>query len=74
MKKYNGTIVKLIDQRTCKVQTLHRKKHPLYNKFYSVTKKYLVDCSNANNEIKIGDNVQFTDCQPISKRKKWKLI
>ncbi|PIP51648.1 30S ribosomal protein S17 [Candidatus Berkelbacteria bacterium CG_4_8_14_3_um_filter_33_6] len=74
MKKINGTITKIIDQRTYKVQTLRRKKHPLYSKYYSITKNYLVDKGEINKNLEIGKKVQFVDCRPISKRKKWKLI
>lgn len=44
--------------------------HPLYKKTYVQSKKYLVDDAIG---VKMGDIVDFINCKPISKNKKWKI-
>ncbi len=74
MKKINGIVTNIIDQKTIKVQTTSRKKHPLYHKLFTKTKNYLVECQNGKQDITIGSKVIFVNCHPLSKNKKWKLI
>lgn len=48
------------------------KTHPKYLKKYKSTKKYKVH--NPENKYKIGDSVEFIQCKPISKDKKFKVL
>ena len=48
------------------------KKHAKYHKRYLTSKKYKVH--DPKNQFKIGDEVSFVSCKPISKDKKWKVI
>lgn len=45
-------------------------KHPLYQKAFKRSKKYLVDDSIG---VKVGDIVEFIKIRPISKNKHWKI-
>jgi small subunit ribosomal protein S17 len=47
-------------------------KHPLYGKFYKVSKKY--KAHDENNQYKIGDKVEIVETKPISKDKRFKVI
>jgi small subunit ribosomal protein S17 len=47
-------------------------KHPLYGKFYKVSKKY--KAHDAENKYKIGDTVEIIETKPISKDKRFKVI
>ena len=47
-------------------------KHPLYGKFYKVSKKY--KAHDENNAYKIGDKVEIVETKPISKDKRFKVI
>ncbi|MEI8174803.1 MAG: 30S ribosomal protein S17 [bacterium] len=47
-------------------------KHPLYGKFYKVSKKY--KAHDEDNKYKIGDNVEIVETRPISKDKHFKVI
>jgi len=47
-------------------------KHPLYGKFYKVSKKYKVH--DEENRYKIGDKVEIVETRPISKDKRFKVI
>lgn len=48
------------------------KTHPKYIKKYKSTKKYKVH--DPENKAKIGDVVEFIDCKPVSKDKKFKIV
>jgi len=47
-------------------------KHPLYGKFYKVSKKY--KAHDEENTFKIGDKVEIVETRPISKDKKFKVV
>lgn len=46
-------------------------KHPLYGKFYKVSKKY--KAHDEENKCKVGDNVEIVETRPISKDKRFKV-
>ncbi|MDE2400028.1 MAG: 30S ribosomal protein S17 [Patescibacteria group bacterium] len=47
-------------------------KHPLYGKFYKVSKKY--KAHDKDNQFKTGDTVEIIEVRPISKDKRFKVI
>jgi len=47
-------------------------KHPLYGKFYKISKKY--KAHNEDNVYKTGDKVEIIETRPISKDKRFKVI
>ena len=56
------TITVLIERRT---------KHELYGKIVARTSKY--HAHDENNECKLGDVVEISECRPISKTKAWTM-
>ena len=48
------------------------KTHPKYIKKYKSTKKYKVH--DPEGKAKVGDTVEFVQCKPISKDKRFKLV
>ena len=60
--KRSKTITVLIERRT---------KHELYGKIVARTSKY--HAHDENNECKIDDVVEISECRPISKTKAWTL-
>ncbi len=48
------------------------KTHPKYIKKYKSTKKYKIH--DPENKAKIGDVVEFIECKPISKDKKFRIV
>jgi len=46
--------------------------HPLYKKYYKVTKKVMAH--DENNECKIGDTVKVIESRPLSRNKRWNLV
>ncbi|MEI6288286.1 MAG: 30S ribosomal protein S17 [bacterium] len=71
-KKFKGQVVsdKMKDTIVVKVENFVM--HPRYHKRYRVSKKYKVH--SPDNKVKIGEIVEFVECRPISKDKKWKLV
>lgn len=48
------------------------KTHPKYIKKYRSTKKYKIH--DPENKAKVGDVVEFVECKPISKDKRFKIV
>ena len=48
------------------------KKHPLYNKDFTVTKKYRAH--DENNEALVGDTVEIMETRPLSATKRFRLV
>jgi len=47
-------------------------KHPLYGKFYKISKKY--KAHDEENKYKVGDKVEIVETRPISKDKRFAVI
>ena len=63
-------IDRIITRTTVEVST--SKKHPLYNKDFTVSKKYRAH--DENNEAQIGDTVQIMETRPLSATKRFRLV
>ena len=61
--KMNKTVVVLVSRFV---------KHPLYGKFYKVSKKY--KAHDEANKYKVGDKIEIIETKPISKDKKFKVV
>lgn len=70
-KELRGVIVsdKMDKTRVVKVESL--KKHPTYQKFFKVTKKF--KAHDETNQYHIGDEVVIVESRPISKDKNWTI-
>lgn len=66
-KVLQGVVVKAAMKDTCTVAIQRYVKHPKYEKFQKLTKKFLVH--DAGNTAKVGDMVAIREVKPISKRK-----
>ncbi len=71
MKVFTGKVISTPTDKTAKVAVERIVIHALYKKRLKKIRKYLV-----HDEIgaKVGDNVKFAACKPISKMKKWKIL
>lgn len=65
-----GRVVSVKMEKTAVVLIERKKKHPLYGKSYSQSKKYLADDPFG---VKDGDIVILHKIAPISKRKHWRI-
>lgn len=71
MKKLQGSVVSLKNNKTASVKVSNRYQHPLYKKYVTVTKKYA--CHVDGVELKLGDVVEIESCRPMSKTKSFKV-
>lgn len=71
-RKFGGVVVSDKSDKTIVVEVSKTKLHPKYLKRYVVSKKYKVH--DPENKYKVGDQVFFVECRPISKDKKWRVM
>ncbi len=71
-KKFSGIVVSDKMNKTLVVKVDRVKVHPKYRKRYTVSKKYKVH--DEKNQFKSGDKVSFTECRPLSKDKRWRVL
>lgn len=71
-RRFKGVVVSDKMDKTIVVKINKIKVHPVYKKRYKVSKKYKVH--DQKNEAKVGDQVVFEECRPLSRDKRWRLI
>ncbi|MFA5778093.1 MAG: 30S ribosomal protein S17 [Candidatus Paceibacterota bacterium] len=71
-KFLKGVVVSDKMDKTVVVSVSRFVKHPLYGKFYKISKKY--KAHDEANKYKIGDKVEIVETRPISKDKKFKVV
>ena len=67
-----GKVVSSKSNKTIVVAVVRKFQHPFFGKVISRTKKY--HAHDEKNIFKEGDNVQITECAPISKKKTWEVV
>ncbi|MDA0944894.1 MAG: 30S ribosomal protein S17 [bacterium] len=67
-----GKVVRVSGEKTLSVVVETRRPHPVYQKVVRYSKKYLVHC--VDDTISVGDDVVITECRPLSKRKRWRVV
>ncbi len=67
-----GIIVSDKMNKTRVVAVTRLKKHPIYHKYYKVTRKF--KAHDEKNEYKAGEKVIIEETRPISKDKRWRII
>lgn len=72
IKKFKGVVVSDSMDKTRVVALEKTKQHPKYLKFYKRHKKFKVH--DPENRYRVGDIVEFIECRPISKEKRWRVI
>jgi len=71
-KKFDGIVISDKMEKTIVVRVDRVKQHPKYKKRYTVSRNYKVH--DEKNEYKEGDKVNFTECRPLSKDKRWRVL
>ncbi len=72
IRKFKGEVVADKMAKTVTVRVDHFKMHPRYHKQYRVSKKYKVH--DEKGQYKVGDAIEFIECRPLSKDKRWRVI
>ncbi len=70
-RAFTGIVISDKMDKTIVVKVDRTKIHPKYKKRYTVSKNYKVH--DKNNKCKINDKVNFVECKPLSKGKRWKI-
>lgn len=70
-RKFSGVVVSDKMDKTRVVVVEYVKTHPKYKKRYKVSKKFKVH--DEKNQYKEGDKVEFVECRPLSKDKRWRM-
>ncbi len=71
-KKFSGLVVSDKMNKTIIARVDRVIIHPKYKKRYVVSKRYKVH--DEKNKFKEGDKVNFIECRPLSKDKRWRVI
>ncbi len=71
-KVRQGVVVSTAGEKTCVVKVEERKKHPLYGKMITMSKK--LHAHDEENACGVGDTVVVMETRPLSKTKHWRLI
>jgi small subunit ribosomal protein S17 len=71
-KVRQGLVVSTAQSKTCVVEIKERKKHPVYGKMITTTKKLHVH--DEDDSASVGDTVSVMETRPISKLKRWRLM
>jgi small subunit ribosomal protein S17 len=70
-KVRRGTVVSKSGNKSIVVLVEARRKHPLYKKFLTYSKKLHVH--DEENAAVVGDKVEIIECRPLSRLKRWRL-
>ena len=71
-KILKGVITSTKNNKTVVVEVTRKFAHPFYGKEIKRSKKY--HAHDENNKFKEGQMIQIIECNPISKKKRWKVI
>ena len=71
-KTFSGEVVSTKMDKTIVVRVSRNVVHPKYGKRYLTSKKYHVH--DEQNTHHVGDIVEFQECRPLSKNKRWRVI
>ena len=67
-----GTVVSDAMDKTVVVKVENVVKHTLYHRFVKRSRKFVAH--DEGNTCKVGDRVQITECRPLSKSKKFRVV
>jgi small subunit ribosomal protein S17 len=71
-KLRQGVVVSTAGDKTAVVKVEERKKHPLYGKMITQSKKF--HAHDEDNTAGVGDTVTIMETRPLSKLKRWRLV
>ena len=71
-KELNGKVIKDQNNKTVVVLVKRRYIHPFFGKVMTNSKKY--HAHDEKNKYKEGEIIKIIECNPISKKKKWKVV
>lgn len=70
-KVRTGVVVSDKMQKSIVVAVVRRVRHPLYKKYFNVTRKFMAH--DESQEARVGDTVRIVETRPLSAHKRWRL-
>jgi small subunit ribosomal protein S17 len=67
-----GDVISVTGNKSLKVASYYKVKHPLYKK--EVKRKTIFHVHDENSECNVGDRIEIMETRPISKNKRWRLM
>ena len=71
-KILKGVVTSTKNNKPVVVEVTRKFAHPFYGKVIKRSKKY--HAHDENNKFKEGEIIQIMECNPISKKKRWKVV
>ncbi len=71
-KILSGNVIRDQNDKTITVLVKRKYTHPFFGKVITSSKKY--HAHDEKNKYKVGDNVEITESNPYSKKKRWEVI
>lgn len=71
MRKLKGTVISDKMRHTAVVRVDALKRHPTYEKYYRVSKKF--KAHDEQDAYRVGDVVWMEETRPLSKEKRWRI-
>lgn len=71
-KRFKGVVISNKMDKTVVVRVNRVRTHPKYHKQYTLSKQYKVH--DESGKARPGDVVEFVECRPLSKTKRWRLV
>lgn len=70
-RNFVGKVVSNKMQKTVVVAVVRSVVHPKYKRAYKRTTKFM--CHDEEQLCRVGDQVAFVECRPLSKDKRWRI-
>lgn len=67
-----GVVTSAKMQATVVVRVDRRVAHEKYGKYFTISKKFKVH--NPDGKAKLGDTIEFEECRPLSRDKRWRYV
>ncbi len=71
-RRLQGTVVSTAMKSTAVVRVDRRVAHEKYGKYFTVSRKFKIHDSLG--AAHVGDMVEFEECRPVSKDKRWRYL
>lgn len=71
-RAFEGTVVSKTGAKTVKVRVERTAFHRKYRKHYTRNTQFLVH--DEKDQFKVGDQVRFVECRPLSHSKRWRVL
>jgi len=67
-----GAVVSISGDKSIRVASEYKIKHPKYGKY--IKKRMKIAVHDQNNISQLGDLVEIAECRPMSKSKSWRVL